>query len=575
MSRSYHQSKSETHFASRRQFLFVLIMGSMVMLVGRAIDLQVLNRAFLQTQGFNRHINKIKLPAYRGNILDRNGEPLAISTPVHTIWANPQQMTMASAEQLNQLKQLLQLSKAKMKGATDESSGKTYFRLKRQVNPNLANQVKALKIVGVNFDRAFKRFYPSGEVSAHLLGFTNIDDHGQEGIELAYDRMLRGVPGSRRMVRDGKRNIIGHYQNLKDPEPGKDLVLSIDSRLQYLAYRALKVAVLKNRAASGALVMLDAKTGDVLAVLNQPAFNPNTRTHLKSYLYRNRALIDVFEPGSTVKPFVIAGALDSGLISPNFSIDTTPGSYYIGRHQVRDTHNYGVLNLTQVLKKSSNVAVSKIALGLPAKIFWGLYNRLGFGVATGVGFPGEVHGQLLDYQGLRPIEQATLSFGYGISTSVLQLARAYTALADDGILHSVSLLKRDNDEAGQRVFLPATAKRVRIMLEQVVTKKGTAYRARVAGYQVAGKTGTIKKVINGQYSVKKYFSVFVGMAPAKNPRLVMAVMIDEPSAGAYSGGLVAAPVFAKVMSGALRVLNISPDQQQNLPLVLTNEGQGV
>lgn len=575
MIRMPRQKEQSTGFAGRRQFLFALMIGGMVMLAGRAVGLQLLDRDFLQSEGNSRHLNKIKVSAYRGKIVDRNGEPLAISTPVQTIWANPRQMAGTPDEQLAKLKQLLGLSKAVIRKATNKESSKRYVKLKRQVNPGLANQVKALDIVGLNFDRAFKRFYPSGEVSGHLLGFTNIDDKGQAGIELAYDRVLQGVPGLKRIIRDGKNNIIADYENIKNSEPGKDLVLSIDNRLQYLAYRELKKAVLENRALSGSLVMLDAKTGDVLAVVNQPTFNPNTRINLKNNFYRNRAITDVFEPGSTVKPFVIASALDSGSIRSDFVIDTTPGVYYIGRQRVRDIHNYGVLGLMQILKKSSNVGISKIAIGMQAKTFWDFYNRLGFGVSAKVGFPGEADGYLLDYQGLKRFEQATLSFGYGVSSSVLQLARSYTALADDGLLHSVSLLKRERDEKAQRVFSPNVAQQVRKMLEHVVKKDGTAYRARVDGYRVAGKTGTIKKLIKGSYSSNKYQAVFVGMAPAGDPRLVMAVMIDEPSAGPYYGGLVAGPVFSKVMSGALRVLSISPDQKKKSPLMLVRQEAGV
>lgn len=575
MIRAYKQIEQEKGFATRRRFLFALMIGGMVMLGARAIDLQVLDKEFLQNQGAIRHVDEIDVSAYRGRILDRNGEPMAISTPVQSIWMNPQQVVDVSSEQLNKLKQLLGLSKAKIDKATNKASGRQFVYLKRRVNPDLAKQAKALNIAGLHFEREFKRFYPSGEVSAHLLGFTNIDDVGQEGLELAYDRILQGVIGRKRIIRDGNYNIIDDYENIKNPDPGKDLVLSIDNRLQYLAYRELKKAVLANRALSGSLVMLDAKTGDVLALVNQPAFNPNTRANLNGHRYRNRAIADVFEPGSTVKPFVIASALDSGVIDIDYRVDTRPGHYRVGRHLVRDIHNYGVLDLTHVLKKSSNVAISKIAHKMPAETFWGFYNRLGFGVSAGVGFPGEASGKLLDYQGMGRFEQATLAFGYGVSSSVLQLARAYTALADDGLLHSVSLLKRDRDDFAQRVFAPATAKLVRSMLEHVVKKDGTAYRARVAGYRVAGKTGTVKKAIRGGYADKKYQAVFVGMAPAGDPRLVIAVMIDEPSAGPYYGGLVAGPVFSKVMGGALRVLSISPDQEQNIPLLLVRQGDRV
>lgn len=567
----HRQAKEQKSFVLRRHLLLALMLSAMFVLAIRAIDLQVLNNGFLQHKGTAQYVAEINISAYRGKILDRNGEPLAISTPVQSIWANPQQMAQASAQQLSQLQHLLGLSSSKIKKATNKNSGKYFVYLKRRVNPELAIKAKALDIVGLNFEREFKRFYPSGEVSAHLLGFTNIDDVGQEGLELAYNQVLQGVPGRKRIIRDGKRNIVDDYENIKNPESGRDLLLSIDNRLQYIAYRELKSAVLLNQALSGSLVILDAKNGNVLALVNQPAFNPNTRANLRSNLYRNRAITDVFEPGSTVKPFVLAGALDSGAIDNNYIVDTTPGYYRVGRNLVRDIHNYGVLDLTHILKKSSNVAVSKIAHVMPTKTFWEFYNSLGFGVSAGIGFPGEAKGSLLDYQNMKPFEQATLSFGYGLSTSILQLARSYTALADDGLLHSVSLLKREQDEHAQRVFSVDTAKLIRAMLEHVIKKEGTAYQARVNGYRIAGKTGTIKKTNKGGYTAKKYQAVFVGMAPASDPKLVIAVMIDEPNAGVYYGGLVAGPVFSKVMGGALRALNISPNQEDINSLLLAQK----
>ncbi|MDD5579105.1 MAG: penicillin-binding transpeptidase domain-containing protein [Methylobacter sp.] len=560
--------KSTGDFSDRRKFLMIFMMSCMVVLVGRAFDLQVFNKQFLKAQGDMRHVDDISVSAYRGMIKDRNGEPLAISSPVQSIWVNPQELKWVNKDKIKQIEQLLNLPTGKVTSLLNESSRKQFAYIARRVNPGFADQVKALKLKGVYFEREFKRYYPSGGVSAHLVGFTNLDDIGQEGLESGYEKILKGIPGSKRIIRDGQRQIIADIENIKEPIAGKNLELSIDQRIQYLAYRELQLAVNANKAKSAALVVLDAKNGEILAAVNQPSFNPNTRSSLKESLYRNRAITDVFEPGSTVKPFVVAAALDGGYVRPD-EIFETHGIYRVGHHLVKDVHNYGTLDLMGVLKKSSNVAVSQIALKMPPKYFWGVYHKLGFGTATGSGFPGEASGSLLDYQKWHDFERATLSFGYGLSASALQLARAYTALADDGILHSVSLLKRDEDPNAQRVFSAKTAKSVRAMLENVIMKDGTAYEARVDGYRVAGKTGTVKKASAGGYTEKNYFAVFAGMAPADNPRLIIVVMIDEPSAGQYYGGLVSAPVFSKVMGGALRVLDIAPDQENSMPILLT------
>jgi cell division protein FtsI (penicillin-binding protein 3) len=560
--------KSAGDFSDRRKFLVIFMMICMVVLVGRAVDLQVLNKQFLKNQGDMRHVDDVSVSAYRGMIKDRNGEPLAISSPVQSIWVNPQELKSVNKDKTRQMEKLLNLPTGKITSLLNENSHKQFAYIVRRVNPGFADQVKALKLKGVYFEREFKRYYPAGGVSAHLVGFTNVDDIGQEGLESGYEKLLKGIPGSKRIIRDGQRQIIADVENIKEPVAGKNLELSIDQRIQYLAYRELQLAVSTNKAKSAALVVLDAQNGEILAAVNQPSFNPNTRRSLKESLYRNRAITDVFEPGSTVKPFVIAAALDGGYVRPG-EVFETHGRYRVGHHLVKDVHNYGTLDLMGVLKKSSNVAVSQIALKMPSKYFWGVYHRLGFGTATGSGFPGEASGSLLDYQRWRDFERATLSFGYGLNTSVLQLARAYTALADDGILHSVSLLKRDEDLDWQRVFSVKTAKSIRAMLENVIMKDGTAYEARVDGYSVAGKTGTVKKAGAGGYTEKKYFAVFAGMAPADKPRLIIVVMIDEPSAGQYYGGLVSAPVFSKVMAGALRVLDIAPDQEGTMPILLT------
>jgi cell division protein FtsI (penicillin-binding protein 3) len=592
-------------FSLRRRFLSGFMMACMLVLLSRAVYLQVLDKKFLQEQGDMRHVGDVTVSAYRGLIKDRNGAPLAISAPVESIGVNPKELKVVSPqesssaetelvkrlgkrldksqkEELNvsllqekllkiqKMEEILTLPKGKITTLLAEDSKRQFVYVVRRVNPQLGDQIKELKIAGVYFEREFKRFYPAGEVSAHLVGFTDADDIGQTGLEAAFEKQLKGIPGSKRVIRDGLRRVIDDVENIKDPIAGKNLELSIDQRIQYLAYKELQLAVTANKAKSAALVVLDAKSGEILAAVNQPTFNPNTRKNLKESLYRNRAMTDVFEPGSTIKPFVVAAGLDGGYIKPN-QVFETHGFYTVGSHTVKDVHNYGTLDLTGVLKKSSNVGVTQIALKMPPKYFWGIYKSLGFGSSAGSGFPGEANGSLSDYHQWKDFDRAVLSFGYGLSASALQVARAYTALADDGVLHSVSLFKRDEDTGAQRVFTAKTAKSVRAMMETVITKEGTAYEARVDGYTVAGKTGTVKKASAGGYTSNSYFAVFAGMAPAKDPRLIIVVMIDEPSAGQYYGGLVSAPVFSKVMSGALRILGIAPDQKETMPVLLTRK----
>jgi len=575
----YTQRKVDD-FSGRKKLVFFLMISAMLILIVKAVQLQVLDRQFLQKQARSRHVGEVEIAAYRGQIQDRNGESLAVSAPVETIWLNPQYCNVKhgkklkqacvelTAEKLKQVASLLGLPRVKLERAFDPSSKKQFVYLKRRVNPLLADKIKALSLPGVGFIREFKRFYPAGEETAHLLGFTNIDDQGQEGLELMYNATLQGVEGSKRVIRDGARRVIEDIdvESINQPEAGQDLILSIDERLQYLAYRELKTGVIKHKAKAASLVILEADTGNILAVVNQPSFNPNSRKGLKASNYRNRAITDVFEPGSTMKPLVVAAALEGGFIKENQLFTTN--SFKIKGKWVKDGHHYGTLNLSNVLKKSSNVAASKIALSMPAEYFWRFYNSVGFGRSAGVGFPGEANGFLPEYFSWSKFEQATLSFGYRVSMSVLQLARAYTVLADDGLLHSVSLLKRDKDEYATRILSAETAIKVRTMIEQVVKKDGTAFKAKVSGYRVAGKTGTVKKAGVGGYG-NDYLSVFVGMAPASNPKLIIAVMVDSPQAGEYYGGLVAAPIFSKVMGGALRVLKVAPDEEQNMAVLLT------
>lgn len=564
------EKASSADFALRRKLLLGLMLFGMAMLVGRATILQIFDKQFLQLQGDRRHVGIVTVPAYRGKILDRNNKALAISTPVESVWVNPLHLDPQKSG-LMKVAKLLKVPAKKINRLLAADEARRFVYLKRRINPDIAEKLRAMKLSGVYFEKEFKRYYPAGAVSAHLVGFTNVDDVGQEGMERGYQQSLKGVAGKKRVIRDGRQRVIKDkdVENILAPVSGQDLLLSIDQRLQYLAYRELQKAVKKHKARSASLVILDAKNGEVLAAVNSPVFNPNTRKGLKGKLFRNRAMVDVFEPGSTLKPFVVAAALDGGYVNDNIQIETH-GFMRVGRHLVKDIHNYGTMDLMHVLKKSSNVAISKIALKLPSEYFWSIYNQLGFGISANVGFPGEASGELLDIYRWNDFGKATLSYGYGVSLSVLQLARAYTALADDGVLHSVSLLKRDKDHDAKRVFSAKTAVKVREMLEHVVKKDGTAYQARVDGYRVAGKTGTVKKAIAGGYADKQYLAVFVGLAPVSNPRFVIAVMVDEPSTGKYYGGLVAAPVFSKVMAGALRVYGVAPDKEDTMPVLLAS-----
>jgi cell division protein FtsI (penicillin-binding protein 3) len=596
--------KQAGDFSGRRKFLLVFIMSCMVVLVGRAVHLQIFKKDFLQER--SRYVDNITISSYRGIIEDRNGDALAISSPAPSITINPKEFVKVNeavtiqmerqlrvdqggekltdsqkqevialyneqkAEKVKQLENLLGMPDGKINNILEEKKDKGFAYLAKKVSPNLAEQVKGLKLAGVDILREFKRFYPSGEVTAHLLGFTDSLGIGQVGLEKSYETVLKGTDGEKRVIKDGLHQVIADVENLSSPIPGKNLELSIDQRIQYLAYRELQNGVKANKAKAGALVVLDAKTGEILAAVNQPSFNPNSKSELKESLYRNRAFTEVFEPGSTVKPFTVAAALEGRYIRSGDLFDTE-NTFTVGNHTVRDTHHYGLLNVEGVIKKSSNIGVAKMALRMPTDYFWGAFSKLGFGVSPATGFPGETDGRMPVMKRMRDFDKATLSFGYGLNASVLQLARAYTALADDGILHSVSLLKRDEDVDAQRVLSKKTVKTVRAMMETVISKEGTAYEARVDGYRVAGKTGTAKKAGPHGYSANDYFAVFAGLAPASNPRLVIVVMIDEPSAGQYYGGLVSAPVFSKVMGGSLRLLGVTPDQENTMPVLIARK----
>jgi len=542
----------------RRWFLLSLYTVCVAGLLFRVVDLQVLNKEFLQNHGDARALRVVKIPAHRGMITDRNGESLAISTPVNSIWAVPRKVMAADAK-LDQLAKYLHMDEGELASLLNDRIGRQFVYLKRRVAPALAEQVMLLDIPGISLQREYRRYYPAGEVTSHVLGFTNIDDSGQEGMELAYDNWLKGSAGSKRVLKDRLGRIIENIESITTPDPGNQLVLAIDRRVQYLAYRELKSAVNHHKARAGTLVMLDVKTGEIIAMVGQPSYNPNNRSGLKSGHYRNRALTDVFEPGSTLKPFTIATALESGLYNLQSTIDTHPGFFKVGDHTIRDHRDYGVIDLATIIKKSSNIGASKIALSLEPLEFWSILRNVGFGQTTGSGFPGEASGFLNPYNNWSEVEQATMSFGYGISTTALQLAQAYMPFATDGMMLPVSFLKVSELVTASRVFSAGVARQVRTMLETVVQKGGTGYRAAIEGYRVAGKTGTVLKTVAGGYSEDRYLSLFAGMAPASNPRLIAVVMIDEPKGDQYYGGLVAAPVFSKVMAGALRLLDIPPD----------------
>lgn len=551
--------------ASRRRFLFGVFALCMLGLFVRAGYLQVWNKEFLKNHGDARALRVVKTPASRGSILDRNGEPLAISTPVSSIWAIPRKVIAAEDPNFAVLAEYLQMNAQDLSTILDNYFNREFAYLKRQISPALAQKVMALKIPGVYTQKEYRRYYPTGEVTAHVLGFTNIDDAGQEGLELAYDDWLNGSAGSNKVLQDRLGRVIEHVEMISIPDHGKDLVLSIDKRIQYLAYRELKKAVTEHKARAGVFVVLDAQTGEVIAMAGQPSYNPNDKTGFKSAYYRNRALTDVFEPGSTIKPFTIASALDNGMYDLETVINTDPGVFKVGGHAIKDHKNYGMLTLESIIKKSSNVGASKISLSLESEDLWTTLQNVGFGQVTASGFPGEASGYVTPYNTWNDVQQAIMSFGYGISVTAMQLAQAYVAFAQDGVILPVSFLKVSAPPNNpKRVFPVHIAQQVRAMLETVVQEGGTGKKAAVNGYRVAGKTGTVHKSVPGGYAKDRYVSLFVGLAPASLPRLVVVVMIDEPKTKEYYGGLVAAPVFEKIMSGSLRLLNIPPDNLTTL-----------
>ena len=541
----------------RARLLLLLVFCGFMVLAARAFYLQGLHNDFLQQKGETRYARVVEISAHRGMVTDRNGEPLAVSTPVESVWASPADASL-STEQRFKLARLLGTDPAELRRRLADSE-REFVYLKRQLPPEQAAKVVQLNLPGVFLQREYRRYYPAAEVTAHVVGFTGVDDNGQEGIELAYQEWLAGKRGSRRVIKDRLGRIVEDVESIRAPQQGRDLALSIDQRIQYLAFRELKSAIAEHAAKAGSIVVLDATSGEVLALANWPTYNPNNRDTLKMARSRNRAVVDLFEPGSTLKPFTAAAALETGLVGPGSVIDTEHGRFSIGRRTIRDVHPEGFLTVSQVIQKSSNVGSAKIALAMAPQKLWAIFSAVGFGTQTRVGFPGEASGRLRAYQSWKPIEHATMSYGHGVSVSLLQLARAYSVFATDGELKQLTLIRRDQPAEGKRVVSRRTAQAVRRMLETVTQPGGTATRAQVAGYRVAGKTGTAHKLDGATYAADRYVSSFVGIAPATNPRLVIAVMIDEPGGKHYYGGEVAAPAFSNVMAGALRLLGVTPD----------------
>ncbi|MBR7781009.1 peptidoglycan D,D-transpeptidase FtsI family protein [Undibacterium luofuense] len=547
-------------------FLFI----AFVALISRALFLQVKSTDFLQKQGENRYARTMELPATRGKITDRNGQVLASSIPVKAIWAIPEDVQDAPKEKLRQLASLLGISDADL--AKKLNSDKTFVYLKRQVENDIAEKIIALGIPGVDTRKEYKRYYPEGEVMAHVVGFTNVEDIGQEGMELGAEKNLAGKNGSRRVIKDRLGRIVEDIRAIREPHNGKDLTLSIDSKIQYIAYTHLKEAVEKHKAKAGGAVVIDAQTGEVLALVNLPTYNPNERGGLTGAQLRNRVLTDTFEPGSTMKPISVAWALETGRVTPETVFQTAPGIMTIGPAVIHDAHKEGALTVAQVIQKSSNIGTAKMALQMSPKEMWELYTTVGFGQQPKLGFPGAVAGRLRNYKNWRPIEQATMSYGHGISVSLVQMARAYTIFARDGDLIPVTFEKTDSVVKGQRVISDKTAQQMRLMMESVTQPGGTATQARIPGYRVAGKTGTAHKLEGGRY-VNKYVADFVGFAPVSKPRVIVAVMIDEPTVGGHYGGVVAAPVFAAITANVLRSLNVTPDSSVTSIIPDTNAVQ--
>ncbi|MCS2610031.1 peptidoglycan D,D-transpeptidase FtsI family protein [Halomonas dongshanensis] len=541
-------------------FILLVILLASAILIGRVTLLQVIDRPFLQSQGDARTLRHEAIPAHRGMITDRNGEPLAISTPVVTLWANPQELP-TDGIQLMMLAQALGMSLGDLEERIARYSTREFMYLRRQMTPEAAQRILDLRTPGVHSQQEYKRYYPAGEVVAQLLGVTNVDDIGQEGIELAYQPYLAGHPGQRRVIKDRRGRIVRELGTIRDAQPGGELTLAIDQRIQYMAYRELRAAVAENEADGGVLVMMDARTGEVLAMANYPSYNPNNRAGLDPRGLRNQALVDVFEPGSVMKPLAMSAILENEQFDRNTVVDTSPGWMRIDQFTIRDIRNYGRLSLAGILEKSSNIGMSRLTLQLDDTAIWERYNQLGFGQSPGTGFPGESTGSLNAPVRWSRSERAALSYGYGLSVSALQVASAYTAIANHGERLPPSLLRLPEPPMGIPAMQPAIADDLLDILEESVGPNSGGRRARVEGYRVAGKTGTVRKTGEGGYTADAYRSVFAGIAPVSDPRIVTVVMIDHPRAGQFYGGAVAAPVFSSVTGNALRLLDVPPDRE--------------
>jgi cell division protein FtsI (penicillin-binding protein 3) len=552
-------------FRWRAYLLIGLLVCSAAGLVWRAVSLQLVDHSFLAKEGDARVSRVATIAAHRGTITDRYGEPLAVSTPVDSIWVNPKELALAT-DQIPRLASALKLDRQELTRRITSNLDRQFLYLARGRQPSEAEQIKALGIPGVYLSREYRRYYPSGEVAGHILGFTNVDDAGQEGLELAFDHWLAGEDGAKRVIQDRYGRIVQDVESIRPVRPGRDLVLSIDLRIQYLAYRELKAAIREQRARAGSVVVMDVTTGEVLAMVNQPSYNPNDRDQLLPATYRNRAATDIFEPGSSIKPFFVAAGIASGKYDDHSIIDTSPGFYKVGSVPVEDEHNFGPINIATVLARSSNVGMARLALSLEPQQIWDILNRFGFGQVTTSGYPGESAGLLSNYSQWRPGGIATMSHGYGISVTPLQLAHAYATVGTFGLSRPVSFLRVDTPPVGQRVLEDHAARELVGMLESVVVAEGaTGKRAAIPGYRVSGKTGTAWKASAGGYSTDRYMAVFGGVAPATDPTLAAVVVIDEPGNGQHMGGQVAAPVFSAVVGGALRLLAVAPDRPINAP----------
>jgi len=557
------KDQGEFHRRFRRRMLLAGVLFAVLgaSLGARAVNLQFVDQAFFARQGDARQVRRVQIAAHRGSITDRRGEPLAVSSPVDSVWANPGEL-LASPGDIPRLAAAIGRDAEWLAQALGEQADREFLYLRRHLPPAEARAVQQLGIPGVYLQREYRRFYPAGEVIGHVLGFTNIDDAGQEGLELAYDHWLAGKHGEKRVRRDRLGNTIEDVESVREPRPGRDLRLSIDLRIQYLAYRELKRAVQAHRAQSGSMVILDVRSGEVLAMVNQPSFNPNDRSQLSAERYRNRATNDIFEPGSSIKPLIVAAALDSGRFDADSTIDTGPGWMTVGAKTIEDKSNLGEIDLSTLLVRSSNVGASMMALALDAEQLWQGLRRFGLGEVSATGFPGESAGVLMEPDLWRPIGQATLAYGYGLSVTPLQLAHAYAILGAGGRAAPVSLLALDEAPSRRPSIDPDIANTVMAMMEPVASQRGTAPKAAIPGYRVAGKTGTARKFMAGGYHEDRYLSVFAGVAPASSPRLAAVVLIDEPSAGVFYGGEVAGPVFSRVIGDAMRILGIPPDDDE-------------